>query len=453
MNLKDLKKEKLLVLGFGKEGKDTYSYLKKHFPDKKIIIADKKELKDFNLEDQRVLKQEKSFLGEKYLEALDESTVVFKTAGIPLGKIKSLVGKEQTITSQDKFFIENCPGKIIGITGTKGKGTTASIVYSILKKSRENVFLVGNIGEPRLKYLDRAEEKSIFVYELSARQLQLLDTGVDIAVFLNFYPAHLDYYKSLEEYKKAKEKIITNQKQESYLIYNHDQKVIRQMAEKSKAKKITFSLKEKKDLSLKNGWLCFQDKKIIKEEKIPLKGRFNLSNTLAAIGVAEVLKIKKEKIEKGIIDFTPLPHRLEFVGQFKQIDFYNDSLATLPEPVILALETIKNTQTIILGGYEAGQDFNQLARKIAASNVENIILFPPTGKRIKEKIKEFSSDKNFFRADSMKEAVRWAYEKTKKGKSVLLSPAAPSFGVFKNYKQRGNLFKKWVKKYGQEKKN
>ncbi len=453
MKLKDLKNEKLLVLGFGKEGKDTYSYLKKHFPEKRIIIADKKELRDFNLKDQRVLKQETSFLGAKYLEALNEATVIFKTAGIPLRKIRSLVGENQKITSQDKFFIKNCPGKIIGITGTKGKGTTASIVYSILKKSRKNVFLVGNIGEPRLKYLDEAGEKSIFVYELSARQLQLLDTRVDIAVFLNFYPAHLDYYENLKEYKEAKEKIIINQKQEDHLVYNYDQKAVRKIAKKSEAQKIAFSLKRQKELCLKNGWLCFQDEKIIKEEKVPLKGRFNLSNTLAGIGVAKILKIEKEKIKKGITDFTPLPHRLEFVGRFKKIDFYNDSLATLPEPVILALETIKNTQTLILGGYEAGQNFNQMARKIASSNVDNIVLFPPTGKRIKEKIQEFSSNKNFLQTDSMKEAVRWAYEKTKRGKSVLLSPAAPSFGVFKNYKQRGNLFKKWVKKYGQEKKN
>ncbi len=447
MKIKDLKNKKILILGFGKEGKDTLSFLRNRFPDKKIGIADKKpkKIKDENLE---------VHFGDRYLQAIKEYDVIFKTPGIPLRKIECLIkGKE--LTSQDKLFLENCPGTIIGITGTKGKGTTASLLYNIFKESGRKAHLVGNIGEPRLTYLEKAKKEDIFIQEFSARQLQLVEKSPPISIFLNLYQAHLDYYKNIAEYKKAKERITTFQIKNDYLIYNADQEEVCRIAKKSKAKKILFSLKKEADCFARDQEIFWEGAPLLPTDEVPLAGKFNLYNTMAAICAAKLFSIPNSKIRKGIKNFKPLPHRLERVGEYKGITFYNDSLATLPEPVIAALNTFKkDIGTLILGGYEAGQNFQKLGEKIKELEIKNIILFPPTGERIKKRIKKEGSEKiNFLETESMKEAVKFAFDNTEKEKIVLLSPAAPSFGVFKNYKERGEKFKKWVKYYGRRKKN
>lgn len=449
MKIKKLKNKKILILGFGKEGKNTLIFLRKLFPDKKIMVADKVEK---SIPDKKNLEL---FWGDNYLKAIPFSDVIFKTPGIPLNKIRPLIKKGQIVTSQDRLFLENCPGTIIGITGTKGKGTTASLAHNILKKGGRNSYLVGNIGEPRLTYLDKAQPQDIFIQEFSARQLQLVKNSPHISVFLNFYQAHLDYYKSLKEYKKAKQKITLFQKKEDYLIYNKDQEEVRTIAQKTKAEKISFSLKSKADCRLQDKTLVWRGKSIIKREQVPLLGDFNLYNVMAAISIGKLLAIKNSAIKKGIEEFKPLPHRLERVGKYKEIVFYNDSLATLPEPVIAALNSLSHrVQTLILGGYEAHQNFQKLAKTITKLNIENVVLFPPTGERIKKRINQAGGrDINFLETKSMKKAVRFCFVNTKKGKIVLLSPAAPSFGVFKNYKDRGEQFKKWVKHYGQQKKS
>ncbi len=450
MKIKELENKKVLILGFGKEGKNTLSFLRKKFPDKKIMVADqnKKEIQDQkNLE---------LFWGDDYLESIQRSDVIFKTPGIPLKKMQHLTNDKQLLTSQDKLFLENCPGTIVGITGTKGKGTAASLTYNIVKKSGKTGYLVGNIGEPRLTYLEKAGAEDIFIQEFSARQLQLVEKSPHIAVFLNFYPAHLDYYQNLREYKEAKERITLFQTKNDYFIYNKDQKEVEDTAKKTKAKKISFSLNDKTDCRVSNKTLVWRDKKIIKTELVPLTGKFNLYNVMAAVSIGKLLGISDSVIKKGIEEFDPLPHRLERIGEYKGIVFYNDSLATLPEPVIAALNALgRKVQTLILGGYEARQKFQRLAETIVRSEIKNIVLFPPTGERIKKNIETAVGTQsiNFLETEEMREAVHFSFDNTEKGKIVLLSPAAPSFGVFKDYKDRGKQFKKWVEHYGQEKKN
>ncbi len=449
MKIKELKNKKILILGFGKEGKNTLLFLKKIFPGKKIMIADqnKKEIQNQN--------ELELFWGENYLEAIGHSDVIFKTPGIPLRKVQPLMQEEQILTSQDKLFLENCPGTIVGITGTKGKGTTASLVHNIVKESGKTSYLVGNIGEPRLTHLQNARPEHIFIQEFSARQLQLVERSPHIAVFLNLYPAHLDYYENLQEYKEAKQRITLFQRKNDYFIYNGDQKEVREIAQNTKAQKISFGLKGKADCYLRSKTLVWKNKNIIGVEQVPLIGEFNLYNVMAAISVGKLLGLPSSVVRKGIKDFKPLPHRLERVGKYKEITFYNDSLATLPEPVIAALEALGHkVQTLILGGYETRQRFKGLAEIIAQSKIKSIVLFPPSGKRVKRNIKEaVTEDINFLETESMKQAVRFSFDNTEKGKIVLLSPAAPSFGVFKDYKDRGEQFKKWVEYYGQEKKS
>lgn len=436
MTLKEIKEKKILILGFGKEGKDTFLFLRKIFPKKTLGIADKNsEVKDKNL------KNVKWYLGENYLDSIKNYEVIIKSPGIPihLPEIEKAF-KEGKITSQTEIFLKHCPGKIVGITATKGKSTTASLIYEVLKKGNLKTHLVGNIGQPVLNFLFSAKKDDIFVYELSCHQLFNLKKSPQIAVFLNFYPEHLDYYKDLKEYLMAKANITLWQKKEDFLIYNPKNKYVKKVAKLSNAKKIPL----------------FCPESILKSyniKKIPFLASFYSLNIAAAIKVGEIFKIEKEKIKEAIENFKPLPHRLEYVGNFKGVDFFNDSLSTIPETTILAMKTFGNKLgTLILGGFDRGVDFKDLAKEILKRKIPTLILFPESGERIwKEilKIEKKNLPKTFL-VQNMRDAVKIAFNFTKEGKICLLSPASPSFGLFKNYKERGNLFKKYIRLYGKK---
>ena len=414
------RKARILILGFGREGRDTFLFLRKLFPDKILGIADKKEL--ISLGDGKI----KLHLGKDYLKSLKNYDVIIKSPGIPPKIITHFISKKQKITSQAEIFFENCPGKIIGVTGTKGKSTTASLIYKILKNKGLRVHLIGNIGNPALKSLSLAGPNDIYVYELSSHQLYDLKKSPSVAVLLNIYQEHLDYYKNFDEYAKAKANITRYQTKKDYLIYNSQDKIVGKIARKSKAK------------------------------KIPIKGIYHQLDKAAASQVGKLFKIPSKIIQKTIKEFKPLPHRLELVGTFKGITFYNDSLATIPEATIFAIESLgRGVETIMLGGFERNVDFKNLAKKVLKSEIKTVILFPTTGKRIWQEIVKFARGRGrasgglprHFFADDMREAVKLGYRYTKKGKICLLSCASSSFSIFKDYKEKGNLFKKYIRYY------
>lgn len=449
MKIKDLGNKKILILGFGKEGMDSFVFLRKLFPQKIIGVGDRlgfeklsKKAKEFLESDNKV----KLHLGEDYLKSLKKYQIIIKSPGTSpyLKELKQARKKGGVVTSQTEIFLQNCPGKIIGITGTKGKSTTTSLIYKILKTAKKRAYLVGNIGKPALSFLLSAKKEDIYVYELSSHQLLNIKNSPKIAVFLNIFPEHLDYYRSFKEYIGAKANITNFQTKNDYLIFNGKDKIVKEIAKKSKAKKIDFNL--------------IKLEKIIKKNDIPLRGDFNLLNVKAAVAVGRVLGISDEYIKRAIEKFKPLSHRLEYVGEYRGIKFFNDALSTIPETTIAAIDTLgKNTETIILGGFDRGLDFSNLAKKILKTNIKTIILFPTTGKRIWEVIKKEAGNKKLkklpraFPVENMKEAVEIAYKQTKKNKICLLSCASPSFGTFKSYKEKGNLFKKYVRKLSYEK--
>jgi UDP-N-acetylmuramoylalanine--D-glutamate ligase len=442
MKIETLKNKKILILGFGREGKDTLEFLSKIFPDKTFGIADKDKNCKLQIKNWK-LRKVKWHLGENYLRALKYYDVIIKSPGIPihLPEVERAF-KEGKITSQTEIFLENYKGKIVGITGTKGKSTTASLIYKVLKEGGLKVRLAGNIGKPVLNYLISSKEDEIFVYELSSHQLYNLKISPHVAVFLNIYPEHLDYYKDFKEYLMAKANITLWQTENDFLVYNSKDENIRKIAEKSKAKKIPI-----RDYSniLEN----------IGIKKIPFYGDFYGLNIACAIEVGKIFGVKKDKIKKAIEKFKPLPHRLEYVGRFNGIEFFNDSLSTIPQTTIAALDSLgERVQTLILGGFDRGLDFKELAREILKREIKNLILFPTTGERIwREILNSVKDDSQLPRAilvQNMKDAVKTAFEITEKGKICLLSPASPSFGIFRDYKERGNLFKRYVKYYGEK---
>ncbi|MGB9743234.1 MAG: Mur ligase family protein [Minisyncoccales bacterium] len=462
MKLTSLKKAKILILGFGQEGQDAFLFLRRFWPNKFLAVADKLKLEEFNKKAQNLLKKDKKIklhLGSNYLKELKRYEIIIKSPGISHLIIAPFLSKKQKITSTTDIFFENFKGEIIGVTGTKGKGTTASMIYQILKTGKINVQLAGNIGKPVLNFLLSENPPAVLVYELSSHQLFNLKQSPHIAVFLNLYPEHLDYYKNFQEYARAKANIALYQKKDDYLIYNSQNKLIREISKKSKAK------------------------------KIPIKGEGYELNKMAAQKIGELFKIPQQKIKQAIQNFQSLPHRLEFIGSFKGIAFYNDALATIPEATIAALDFLGDkVETIILGGYDRGIDFQKLAKRILKSKIKNLILLPTTGEKIwqtilkekptivrqkkynyflishnekhekynekkhNEKHNEKSEKNNENNRKSkneknkiMKQVVQLAYQYTHKGKICLLSPASASFGLFKNYQERGNLFKKYVR--------
>ncbi|MDO8264978.1 MAG: Mur ligase family protein [Candidatus Parcubacteria bacterium] len=424
MKLNDLGKLNIVILGIGREGIDTLRFLRKQFPQKNIGIADKQEFRNLPIGTRKIIiagKRLNLHFGKKYLSFLKNYSAVIKSPGIAFKVIKPFIGRNQKLTSQTEIFLENCKGMIIGITGTKGKSTTATLIYRTLKNGGLKAHLVGNIGEPVLGHLLNTNKDDIFVYELSSHQLMNLHKSPHIAVFLNIFREHLDYYKSFNEYIRAKENITVHQNSRDFLVYNSTDKRVVRIAEKSPAK------------------------------KIPFKGEYYTADFEAAKAVARLCRIPESVIEKTVKGFKKLPHRLEFAGEYKGIKFYNDSLATIPEAAIFAIRALgKDVETVFLGGHERYYDFTGLAKEVLKGDVKTVILFPPTGRKIWKKIvslKKTKVPKHFF-VENMEDAVKLAYQNTSKGKICLLSCASPSFGIFKDYKERGDLFKKYVKIYG-----
>lgn len=446
MRINDLKDKKILILGLGKEGRDSFRFFRKIFPQKILGIGDRLKIKNLKLKIKNP-KGVKWHLGNNYLRALEKYDVIIKSPGIPIHipEIEQAF-KRGKITSQTEIFLENCPGKIIGVTGTKGKSTTTALIYKILKEEecekRHRVHLIGNIGKPALSLLLKARASDIYVYELSSHQLYKIRKSPHIAVFLNVFPEHLDYYKDLKEYIAAKANITRFQTKEDYLVFNSKDKIVRKIAKNSEARKIPINTQKG------------EIEKIVKIREIPLLGKFNHQNIAAAIAVGKIFSVPPQKIRKAIKNFKPLLHRLEFVGTYRNIIFYNDSLSTIPETTIAAMNALGDrVQTLILGGFDRGLKFQDLAKNILKNKIKNVIFFPTTGNQIWQEIVKYSrksSRPTPFFVNNMKEAVKLCYRHTKKGKICLLSCASPSFGVFKNYKVKGSLFKKYVREFAKE---
>ena len=416
MKVKELEGKKILILGLGRDGKSTLSYLKNHLKDQRIDTTDEKD-------------------GDDYLKNLLEYDVIIKSPGITpfLPQVEEAKKAGKIITSSTAIFFDEFPGIIIGVTGTKGKSTTSSLIYQILKEGGLKTELIGNIGNPPLDYLDSVDRETVVVFELSSYQLESLDKSPHIAVFTSFYPEHLNFHKTLDNYLMAKFTITKFQKEEDYFIFNSDFPELKNMAQKTLATKIPYS---------KDSYIGDLNSKLI--------GEINEANVAAAMVVGQILLIDYETAVKAVEEFEPLEHRLEFVLEKGGISFYNDSLATIPQATIGALDALGSVETLIAGGFDRGVDYTPLGEAIVNSNIKNLILFPTTGEKILEAVEKVDSSKSkikSFNVSDMKEAVKIAFDNTSKEKICLLSPASTSFNMFKDYEDRGDQFKEAVKNF------
>ena len=464
-----IKDKSVLILGFGREGQSTLKAFLKAGSAKKITIADQKALSlemevfadaayaDYNL-------QSIDFCcGPQYQDFCDDYDLVMKSPGIVLKKDISMY--ETEILSQMQLFFEYYRDRIIGITGTKGKSTTTTLLHHILKESGRPAILAGHIGIPVFDILHEVTDESIFVIELSCHQLEYMTISPKWGILLNIYEEHLDHYGTLEKYIASKEKIYENQKDGDYLFVNPDVKPetgrcsaniklvdIKHMEpdcniESDKGVDIILNMPSDSDQMLPV--ISYQNRQCeIPTTEISLLGEHNYLDIAYVYGVCCELGIDDEEFVKGLQSYVPLPHRLQYIGTVNGVAYYDDSISTIDETTIQALNTIKNADTVLIGGMDRGISYVNLERYLADSKVAHIILMEDTGKRIYEEIQsdypDFLHKERLFVVNHLEDAVRLAKQITKKGGSCILSPAAASYGIFKNFEERGDYFKQLI---------
>lgn len=419
MKFKDLLGKRVLILGFGVEGKATYQFLKKNYPDIQLGVADK------------------TLQGESYLEEQEKYDIVIKSPGVKGSLVKI------PFTTATNLFFANRKGKVIAVTGTKGKSTTSALIYAMLKQEVKKIKLLGNIthkmqniGDPLLTGLDLENDKEThYVCELSSQQLADLKFSPDIAVITNFFPEHLDFHGNLENYWQAKTNIANFLDKDHFFVYNPDFPSLVKLAGNVKARPVPYV----EILSYSN-------------QIIPLKGKHNFDNIKAAVTVAKILGLRDKNIWKALEEFKPLPHRMEEIGKYKGLNFINDAISTTPQSTIQAIETFKNIGTILLGGKDRDYEFENLAETIIKYNIHNFVFFPDTGekilKTIKRKIKDSNYIINYIKTDKMEDAVKFAFNNSPEGSYVLLSTASPSYSVWTNFEEKGKMFSEAVKNFG-----
>ncbi len=430
MKLEDLRNKKILIVGRGIEGQAVEKYLRSHLKGVRLDVVDQED-------------------GPTYLGKQKDYDIAIKSPGVKSELLKI------PHTTATNIFMSNAKGKVIGITGTKGKSTTTTLIHKMLKAQGLDAYLGGNIGESPLGFIDNLNDNSWTVLEMSSYQLNDLKQSPHIAVVLMITSEHLDYHKTQEAYIDAKRNILKFQTASDFAVINKDYPA----SHESDVYTLGQIFRISREREVGNG--CFVEgqaiwfnrdgkkEKIIETEKIKLLGKHNLENASAAVCAAILAGVSKTNIVKVLEEFRGLEHRLEYVGEKNGVLFYNDSLATIPEAAIEAMEALPDTETLIAGGHDRGLDYSILGQYFNKGQIKTLILFPPTGKRIWEEVCKSTSEASRpekFDVTTMEQAVRIAGAETAPGKTVLLSPASASFGTFKDYKDRGDQFKKEVGK-------
>jgi len=449
----DFKNKKIAILGFGIEGQSVADYLISKADN--IVVLDEKNPSDF---DPEVLKSYESrgiaFSFGKIAD-LKDFDIVFRSPGInPASKhILDAKHKGVEISSSTKLFFDFCPAEIIGVTGTKGKGTTSTLIYEMLKEGGEDAYLGGNIGTPPLSFLENLDKESKVVLELSSFQLIDLEKNPHTAVMLMTTSEHLDYHKDVYEYIEAKRNIFRHQKASDFAVVNQDYpasnesdieteaKVYKVSRENKVSSEGCFVIKDSLVLKIND-----TEKIIIKIDEVALPGKHNLENAAAAVMAAVLAGVDLPTIKHVLKTFKGLPHRIEYVATVRGVRYYDDSFSTTPETAIAAIDSFSEPKILILGGSSKNSDFTELGEVVSNSeSIKAIIGIGDEWKRIKEKINgeriEIIEDCN-----DMEEVVKEVSKIAEIGDVVLLSPACASFGMFENYKDRGEQFKSEVTK-------
>jgi len=415
----------VVILGFGREGKSSLKALEKYAECRSIVIADLNEVES----------EYPVISGGNYQKELDRFDVIIKSPGIVL-EDESILPK---VTSQAELFLEAMRDDVIGVTGTKGKSTTSTLLYHILK-SRYNAVMMGNIGIPAFDAAERSGDGEIFVFEMSSHQLEYTKVSPKRAVYINLYPEHLDHYGTFEKYRHAKENIYRYQKAgdilwcDKSLVPNECRADIISVSTSDMSADVYINGRE---ISSHMGNI------FIKEDDTVLVGNHNVHNIGIVYDICRRYGLSDEEFLRELKTYKPLPHRLEYIGEKDGIKYYDDSISTICETAIQALTSLENVGSILIGGMDRGIDYTPLCEFLKRNPPDNIILMYDTGKRIYDMLKG-SIKERLILTENLEEAVSAAKEHTEKGRICLLSPAAASYGFFKNFEERGEKFREFA---------
>ena len=422
--LNRLRGKRILILGYGREGRSTQRFMDKYLPDAVVAVADKNEMEGVK------------HFGDKYLEAIYDYDIVVKTPGISL---KDFDTKGVEITSQTDLFLSQFHAQTIGITGTKGKSTTTSLIYHLLKSSGRDAILTGNIGIPCFDIMEDIKPESIVVYELSAHQLEYVHNSPRIGVLLNVFEEHLDHFGTMPRYKAAKLNLL------------------RFMGEADTAVIPESLLNDALDLFVNNKvFSLFDFDDVIDREALPLKGEHNYQNIKAALVACDAYGVNYRELIPHLYSFKPLEHRLEPVGNFGGVTFVNDSISTIPQATISACQALGRVDFLLLGGFDRGIDYQPLADYLKANPVPHLLFTGKAGERMMElmtKAPELVEGPTIFYYPSMEEAFAYIAAHAKPGDVCLLSPAASSYDQYKNFEERGRKFKTMATQFAETRKD
>lgn len=437
-----IKNKSVLILGFGREGKSTYRLIKKAGGYKSLAIADLNPITDTT--DEGIV----LITGKEYQKALNDYDIVFKSPGIVLEQ--EIEAYTCEILSQTELFFRRFRNQIIGITGTKGKSTTTTLLYHVLKEAGVKCVLAGNIGIPAFDIAGEVQEDTVICFEMSSHQLEYMSVSPRLGVLMNIHEEHLDHYGTMEKYVAAKERIYRNQLKGDKLICNVDilpeegtckSRIISIGYEGSRADIVVGNT----EISWKTAGKVFE----IPSLEIKMIGIHNYYDIGVVYGLIQEFHISDEVFAKALKTYEPLPHRLQYIGTINGVKYYDDSISTICDTTIQALTSLKDTDTVIIGGMDRGIDYQELISFLSSHEVPHIILMEETGKRIYSEIKtkypEFQSAERIRLVEHLEDAVILAKELTRQQRSCVMSPAAASYGIFKNFEERGNAFVKLVR--------
>ena len=432
---------KIAIAGYGAEGESNYHYWNAQGHD--ITIVDER------LKPTRELPGDTdTILGPGAFQKLDGFDMVIRTAGLAPDKIKTN-GK---IWSSTNEFLVQCPAPIIGVTGTKGKGTTSSLIASIYRAAGRTVWLVGNIGIPPLDVLEQIGSTDIVVIELSSFQLWDLENSPHVAVVLLIEPDHQDVHADMDEYVNAKSNIRVHQTDGDLCVYNPANTFARSIAMSTgKGRTVRYGVPDDMGVYARDGYFLENEQIICSTGALQIIGGHNLDNACAALTVVRADGVGIDAIEAGLRSFEGLPHRLKFVREHSGVRYYDDSIATTPGSAIAAVAAFDNPKILILGGSSKGVDFSDLAIKINKADVRAVILIGDEADNIENTLLSsgYSSTYNLGSDVKMMQIVQKAQSLSQPGDIVILSPSCASFGMFKNYSDRGDQFIDAVGNLGQ----
>jgi len=460
----DVANKRVTVMGLGIAGGGVgvAKWLLKHGAI--VTITDLKKESDLteSIKEVRSLGKPVEFVLGKHRESdFTDTDLVIKNPGVPDSSpfLKAAQKAKVPVETDISIFVENFPGTIVGVTGTKGKTTTTTLLYQILKATGGNILLGGNLRKSPLDDLDGASKETLAVLELSSFQLEIFEQkkfSPHVAVWTNLYPDHMDRYKNMSGYKKAKSQIMLHQKEGDLFVTSADQDELVSLAKKAKGGVLLFSAQRE----LPEGLFVRGDEIIARHQdhehplatisKLKLRGAHNIANVLAAAGAALELGVPMELVAEVIENFTGVANRLEHVATINGVEYINDTASTIPASVEAALYAFKNPLILIAGGSEKNLPMEDLARSILKRAKKVVLLETPVGLKLADLMTKADSGKAKIVIDrpfatSMQDAVQQASKLAEKGDVVVLSPGAASFGMFRNEFDRGDQFVAAVK--------